>query len=69
MARRSYKTQMADACKKIAGDYKRYYAQMLALETGQSGSVLQDMKDTIAKQVGTLIYLSDCCENRNVSRN
>lgn len=50
VARRSYKTQMADACKKIAGDYKRYYTKMLELETGQSGSVLQELRDTIAKQ-------------------
>jgi len=50
ITRRSYKTQLADACKKIAGDYKKYYAQMLALETGQSGSVLQELKDTISRQ-------------------
>lgn len=50
VARRSYKTQIADACKKIAGDYKRYYTKMLELETGQSGSVLQELRDTISKQ-------------------
>ena len=50
ITRRSYKTQLADACKKIAGDYKKYYAQMLALETGHSGSVLQELKDTITRQ-------------------
>ena len=51
IARRSFKTQLADACRKIAGDYKQYYAKLLALETGQSGSILQDLKDTISKQV------------------
>eukprot|EP00116_Pleurobrachia_bachei_P001947 sb/3462209/ len=54
IARRSFKTQLADACKKIAGDYKQYYAKLLALETGQSGSILQDLKDTISKQAKML---------------
>jgi hypothetical protein len=54
VARRSYKTQMADACKKIAGDHKRYYANMLELETGQSGSVLQELRDTVSRQAKML---------------
>lgn len=54
IVRRSYKTQMADACKKIAGDYKRYYTKMLELETGQSGSLLQELRDTITKQGKTI---------------
>ncbi|KAL5257024.1 hypothetical protein ACHWQZ_G012074 [Mnemiopsis leidyi] len=54
VARRSYKTQMADACKKIAGDYRRYYTKMLELETGQSGSVLQELRDTISRQAKML---------------
>ncbi|XP_063674842.1 uncharacterized protein C10orf67, mitochondrial-like isoform X4 [Bolinopsis microptera] len=58
VARRSYKTQMADACKKIAGDYKRYYMKMLELETGQSGSVLQELRDTISKQ-GKMLKLQE----------
>ena len=54
IVRRSYKTQIADACKKIAGEYRQYYTNMLELETGQSGSVLQELKDTISKQAKML---------------
>lgn len=66
VARRSYKTQMADACKKIAGDYRRYYTKMLELETGQSGSVLQELRDTISKQ-GKMLKVQE--QNMSALRN
>ena len=54
VARRSYKTQMADACKKIAGEYKKYYTKLMELETGQSGSVVQELRETVARQAKQL---------------